>query len=137
LTCTFSGFTIIELAVTVLIVAILAAVLTPMLQRRVNEARWTEGRTGAGALATGIRTYCSETGRGHPAIPPGGSFSDYRVYEVDLRGRYFQPEDYSVSEVVYNQDTGMVSYLITITTPTGLTGPDKTLDQNGRWSDNR
>jgi type II secretory pathway pseudopilin PulG len=120
-----------------MIVAILAALLAPMMGNRINEAKWTEGRTGAGTLATGIRAYCSETGQGHGAIPPGGDFSDYRVYEVDLRGKYFQPADYSVSDVAYDQATGSISYLVTVAAPPGVSGPNKTLDQSGRWSDGR
>jgi len=120
-----------------LIVAILAAVLAPMMQRRVQAAKWTEGRAGAGALATGIRTYCAATRQGHLGIPAGGDFSDYLVYEVDLRGKYFQPANYSVSDVVYDQDDGNISYLITVTAPAGIGGSDKTLDQHGQWSDNR
>ncbi len=131
------GFTIIELAITVLIVAILAAVLAPLMQRRVNEAKWVEGRAGAGALATGIRTYCAQTRQGHAGIPAGGDFSDYLVYEVDLRGKYFRPANYSVSDVIYDQDDGRISYLITVTAPAGLSGPDRTVDQHGQWSDNR
>ncbi len=134
--CVF-GFTLIEVAIVVLIVAILATVLAPMMQHRVNEAKWVEGRAGAGALATGIRTYCAQTREGHAGIPAGGDFSDYLVYEVDLRGKYFQPANYSVSDVVYNQDDGSISYVITVSAPAGVSGDDKTMDQNGRWSDNR
>lgn len=131
------GFTFVELTITVLIVAILAAVLAPMLRANVNAARWTEGRTGAGALATGIRAYCVETGQGHPGIPAGGDFSDFRVFEVDLTGKYFRPANYSVGAVTYDQNTGSISYLITVTAPAGVSGPDKTLNQSGQWNDNR
>lgn len=108
-----------------------------MMQRHIDAAKWTEGRAGAGALATGIRTYCVETGRGHPGIPPGGDFSDFRVFEVDLTGKYFRPANYSVSAVTYDRDSGSISYLITVTAPAGMSGADKTLSQNGQWSDNR
>jgi len=129
------AFTLIELIVVILIVAILVAVLAPMMQRRVDTAKWTEGRTGAGCLATGIRTYCAATGEGHAGVPAGGDFSDFQVFEVDLRGKYFQPTNYSVSDVVYDQNAGSISYMITVTAPAGVRGPDKTLDQNGQWTD--
>lgn len=132
-----SGFTLFELIVVVLIVGVLAAVLAPMMRSRMSAARWTEGRAGAGALATGIRTYCVETGKGHPGVPAGGDFSDFRVFEVDLRGKYFSPANYSVGPVTYDQVTGSISYLITVTAPTGVGGPDKTLDQDGQWNDNK
>ena len=127
----------IELAICVLIVAILAAVLAPTMTAKVRDARWSEGRAGAGALATGIRTYCAETGTGHAAIPAGGSFADFRVYEVDLTGKYFKPENYSVGDVAYDLNTGSISYLITVTAPAGVGGPDRTVDQTGVWSDGR
>lgn len=129
------GFSLLELILAVLIAGILAAVLAPMMQRPINQSKWSEGRAGAGALATGIRTYCVETRQGHGAIPAGGNFSDFQVYEVDLRGKYFRPANYSVSPVTFDDDTGSISYLITVTAPAGLRGPDKTLDQNGEWGD--
>lgn len=116
-------------------VAILAAILAPMIRPGIDAAKWTEGRAGAGTLAAGILAYCVETGHGHPEIPLGGDFSAFQVYEVDLRGKYFMPANYSVSEVVYGPGGAGISYLITITTPVALTGPDKTLDQNGQWND--
>jgi type II secretory pathway pseudopilin PulG len=128
---------VIELAICVLIVSILAALLAPLMTAKVRDAKWSEGRAGAGALATGIRTYCAETGTGHPAIPAGGSFADFRVYEVDLTGKYFQPGNYSVSPVVYDRNTGSISYLITVRAPASIGGADKTLDQAGTWSDGR
>jgi len=118
-----------------LIVAILAAVMAPMILPPVNKAKWTEGRAGAGALASGIRAYCTETEQGHPGVPSGGDFTDFHVFDVDLRGKYFMPANYSVSEVVYDPAGTGISYLITVTTPGGLSGPDKTLDQNGQWND--
>ncbi len=108
-----------------------------MIQRRIDAARWTEGRAGAGALATGIRAYCVETGRGHPGIPPGGDFSVFRVFDLDLTGKYFRPGNYSVSAVTYDQDGGTISYLITVTAPAGMRGRDITLDQNGKWGYSR
>ena len=131
------GFTLIELVIAILILAILASVLAPMLTPRMRDAKWTEGRAGAGALATGIRTYCVETGLGHGAIPAGGSFVDFRVYEVDLTGKYFQPANYSVSPVTYDRATGTIGYAITVAAPGCVGGSDKILDQAGVWSDGK
>ncbi len=131
------GFSLIELVIVILIVAILASILAPLLTARVQQAKWTEGRAGAGALATGIRAYCAETGTGHAPIPPGGSFVDFRVYEVDLTGKYFQPAHYSVGRVTYDMANGSVSYVISITAPGCVGGPDRTLNQAGVWSDGR
>ncbi len=129
------AFTLIEVVIVILIVGILATVLAPMMQRRVDAAKWSEGRTGAGSLATGIRTYCAATMEGHPGVPAGGDFSDFQVFEVDLTGRYFSPANYSVGQVDYDPSTGSISYLITVTAPDSVHGPDKTLDQNGQWND--
>jgi type II secretory pathway pseudopilin PulG len=132
-----SAFSLIELTMVVLIVAILAAVFAPMIRPGIDAAKWTEGRAGAGLLATGIRAYCVETGHGHPEIPAPGNFSDFQVFTIDLRGKYFTPANYSVSEVIYDEDSGSMSYLITVTAPAGVSRPDMTLNQNGQWSDGK
>ena len=80
------GFTLIELMVVILIVAILAAVLAPMLTGRIREAKWTEGRAGAGTIATALRAWAAETGVDQAAAP---AFTDIGIENADLAGKYF------------------------------------------------
>jgi len=129
------GFTLIELMVVILIVAILAAVLAPMMTGRIRQAKWSEGRAGAGTIATGIRAWCAERGLGHTAIAAGQPMDDYGVTVLDLKGKYFSAANYGVSAVTYNSSTGSIGYLITITPGTGVGGNNKTLNSAGSWND--
>ncbi|MHC4745513.1 MAG: type IV pilin protein [Planctomycetota bacterium] len=54
------GFTLIELMVVILIVAILAAVAIPILRGRIDAAKWSEGKAMMGSIATAIRAQCAE-----------------------------------------------------------------------------
>lgn len=128
------GFTLIEVMVVILIVSILAAVLVPLLTARIEAARWSEGKAGAGMLATAIRAYAAETQENF------GSFSsateDY-IPDTDLNGKYFQATNYSISGTpAINTTTGELTYQITVNT-TGITAglftkvTSRTLDQTG------
>ncbi len=129
------GFTLIELMVVILIVAILAAVLAPMLSGRINESKWTEGKAGAGTIATAIRAYCAE----NEAAPADmdGDFSAVGIESGDLAGKYFNATCYSVSGASYDAATGTISYTITIDPSTGNAGAPSgsyTLDAAGTFS---
>ena len=56
------GFTLIELMTVVVIVAILAAVAIAIMRGRIDAAKWSEGKAGAGTVATTIRAYFTEKG---------------------------------------------------------------------------
>ena len=130
------GFTLIELMVVILIVAILAAVLAPMLTGRIREAKWSEGRAGAGTVATALRAYFAETGRTTTAVP---SWDDLGITTGDLTGKYFRQTSYVISSVSYTASTGAVAYTITVTAPGCVQsgGVTKTLNAAGAWSDGR
>lgn len=130
------GFTLIEVMVVVLIVSILAAVLVPLLTARIEAARWSEGKAGAGMLATAIRAYSAETQENF------GTFSnltaDY-IPDTDLNGKYFQATNYSISGTPAIDGNGALTYQITVNT-TGITAglftqvTSRTLDQTGYFN---
>jgi type IV pilus assembly protein PilA len=132
------GFTLIELMVVILIVAILAAVLAPMLTGRINDAKWTEGKAGAGTLATALRAYFAEHegwdngGTTYPGGSGTGAFAEIGVTDVDLTGKYFTPGEYTVGSLGGDTTVGPI-YTITVTAPAGLTGT-YALDQTGTWA---
>ncbi len=131
------GFTLIELMVVILIVAILAAVLAPMLTGRIREAKWSEGRAGAGTLATALRAYLAETGQAPASNGWSGDFTALGVTNADLQGKYFDVADYVISGVTYDPANGAMTYVITVSAPGCVGGIDKWLNQTGAWSDNR
>lgn len=89
------GFTLIELMVVILIVAILAAVAIPILRGRIDAAKWSEAKAGAGSLSVALRTYVSEGGDPTGFTTPASvGFAD-----GDLDGTYFTDNCY-VMEVI-------------------------------------
>ena len=122
------GFTLIELMVVILIVAILAAVLAPTMTGRVNRAKWSEGVAGAGTIATALRAYCVEQGADVSAAP---TMAQIGLTTNDLQGKYFASGDYSISAIAYTAATGALTYTIQVTAPTGVTGGPVTLNQAG------
>ena len=95
------GFTLIELMVVVLIVAVLAAVLVPMMRGRIDAAKWSEANAACAQIRTAIRAYVAEK---------GPNFSDWANLQTnwrtlvgiptqDLEGRYFTSVDYSVTNI--------------------------------------
>lgn len=128
------GFTLIELMVVILIVAILAAVLAPMLSGRINDAKWVEGKAGAGTIATAIRAYCAEQEQAPAAAfaAAAGAYEPIGLKDGDLAGKYFSVTCYSVAGIAYDPATGTCTYTITVNPPAGsnLTGT-VTLDGTG------
>jgi len=86
------AFTLIELMVVVLIVAVLAALLIPMFTARLEAARWSEGKAAMGALATAVRAMAAESDE-----TTGGLSTNPLDYLTagDLQGKYFNSECYS------------------------------------------
>ncbi len=131
------GFTLIELMVVVLIVAVLAAILIPMLTARLEAARWSEGKAGAGTLATAIRAMVAEQGEDFES----STAVDYYLNPQDLRGKYFSIGDYVITTLTY--PTGdpeyVIFYTIQVNQPTNPTVVvdwnelGYTLDHTGDW----
>ncbi len=138
------GLTLIELMVVILIVGVLAAILIPLLTARLESARWSEGKSGCGTIATAIRAMFAEEG---DDFDPTATIADY-VNATDMYGKYFQLSDYSFSAdpavVVFGE--GEVGYPVTFTIMVSAPGesPDGTtynwdvasweLTHEGIWS---
>ena len=100
------GFTLIELMVVVLIVAVLAAVLIPMISARIEAAKWSEAKAGIGTISTAVRAYAAEKGSDDTVPDPT---LDLLFKDAELKGKYFAKGSYTLSDYTYDEDTGDLS----------------------------
>ncbi|MFC1604106.1 prepilin-type N-terminal cleavage/methylation domain-containing protein [Planctomycetota bacterium] len=139
------GFTLVELMVVVVIVALLAALLIPMLTARIEAAKWSEGKAGAGTIATALRAYAIEKaelepGGGTGPITLTNGIEDF-MNPADLHGKYFDYIDYSITNIAYNPgNVGttdyVITYTITVAKPdTSWTKGPYSLDHLGQWTE--
>ncbi len=127
---TKKGFTLVELMVVVLIVGILATVAIPLMRGRVDSAKWSEGKSAAGTIATAMRAYAAEMGS-NGTYPP--TLTDLGFIASDLHGTYFDINDYAITSCSYTPGSDPeIEFVITITNtdlePQGMT---LTCDENG------
>ncbi|MGD0784878.1 MAG: prepilin-type N-terminal cleavage/methylation domain-containing protein [Sedimentisphaerales bacterium] len=113
------GFTLVELMVVVLIVSILAAVAIPLMRGRIDSAKWSEGKSAAGTIASAIRAYAAEKGTAAVAAPV--LTTDLGFGANDLDGTYFLQACYTVSGVAVNA-AGQVAFTISVDASKGRTG---------------
>jgi len=98
------GFTLVELMVVILIVGILAAVAIPLMQGRIDKAKWSEANATAGTIRTSVRAYCAETSVATaqalaPALSAAATRTALGFAANDLEGTYFATGDYSISDI--------------------------------------
>ena len=148
------GFTLIELMIVVLIVAVLAAVLVPMMRARLDAAKWSEARAGMGNIASGIRAYWAE----HQDQAGTGDWVNPVIADVcltragggatgvgDLDGKYFTEECYSLGIITATQESIAFSVICTAgnstrsNVPTNLDTMTLTIDAVGTsaWSEEK
>ncbi|TKJ38197.1 MAG: hypothetical protein CEE38_05410 [Planctomycetes bacterium B3_Pla] len=111
------GFTLIELMVVIVIVAILAAVVIPLLLSRVEKAKYSEGKAIASQIATAVRVYAVESDvvLASPSLTVNLGFKP-----SELDAKYFtQIGNMSVSGVLLNTTTGTMNYTITLIPDSG------------------
>jgi len=98
------GFTLVELMVVAIIVAILAAVAIPLMSGNKKKAQATEAQAGAGTIKTLVRIMQAE-GVAAPTALSGVK----NLTLSDLDGTYFLNTDYSYSGSGYSNSIVTVS----------------------------
>jgi type IV pilus assembly protein PilA len=88
-----AGFTLVELMVVAIIVAILAAVAIPLMTGNKKRAVATEGQAGCSTIRTAIRVYQAERGSMPASADPVGT-SLPGIGTNDLNGTYFGEANY-------------------------------------------
>jgi type IV pilus assembly protein PilA len=128
------GFTLIELMVVILIVSILAGVAIPLMQGRIDSAKWSEANATAGTIRTAVRAYFAEdpdaaTGLADKSLDDEDTRNALGFNEEDLTGTYFGPSNYTISSI--DADSGLAS--ISVSAGDGLEGT-YVLDTDGSWA---
>lgn len=128
------GFTLIELMVVILIVAILAAVAIPIMRGRIDAAKWSEGRAMMGTIATALRAYGAEKGPASPTSTWPPSTAQLGFQAADLVGTYFTIPEAAWASADYVDTATGLTYVITVAAQSGILTPTNiTLDQDGIW----
>jgi len=100
-----SGFTLVELMVVAVIVAILAAVAIPLMSGNKKRAIATEAEAGLGTVRTALRAMYAQTtaynqNLNGAAIAAGAVVGNVPgINAGDLKGRYFDDSDYSITAI--------------------------------------
>jgi prepilin-type N-terminal cleavage/methylation domain-containing protein len=116
------GFTLIELMIVILIVAVLAAVLVPMMRARIDAAKWSEARSGIGNISSGVRAYWAEH-QDEAGLGAAGGWRDPNLADVcnvatDLDGKYFTDAAYALSIDSVSADG--IAFTVTVTAADSL-----------------
>lgn len=133
------GFTLVELMIVAVIVAILAAVAIPLMSGNKKRAYMTEAESGLGMLRSSLRTLYAESGaynldRNGLVINTGSITNIPGVNTNDVAGRWFNADAYALTTVTSN------TFLLTATgnnsttsNKTDVAGLVVTLDQLGNF----
>ena len=115
------GFTLIELMVVILIVAILAAVAIPIMRGRIEAAKWSEGAAIAGKIKTAAKVAYAEDSSAANVTALTAEVStiltELGFQATDLTGEYFAATDFAITDI---DDAGNAE--ITVTAPSDLIG---------------
>jgi type IV pilus assembly protein PilA len=114
------GFTLVELMVVIMVVAILAAVSFPILRGRTRQAKWSEAAATAGTIRIAIRA-CYTKDPISTAAMTGSTVDTIQgtlgFTTGDLNGRYFQAGNFQITAIDGNGHS-----TITVAAPVGLFG---------------
>ena len=130
------GFTLVELMVVAVIVAILAAVAIPLMSANKKRAMATEGEAGLGTIRTVLRAMFAQSGAYNvdlngDALASGAGTSVTNLPGIgsgDLDGKYFSEDDYELTSL------GATTYTLTVSGTGAVAGVTITLDETGQFT---
>ena len=127
------GYSFAELLTVICIVAVLAAVAISLTRGRVDSAKWSEGKSRAGLIATAIRGWIA--GYNEPGSwtnAPGSLDAMTLGFGAnDLQGKYFDESNFTW-QVDYDGEN--LRYIIIITKPVMSWKPDQMVLDTGQWT---
>jgi len=128
------GLTLIELMVVIIIIGILAAVAIPIMQGRIDSARWSEGKAIMGTIARALRAHVAEKGNAYTAVP---TLDQLGFESGDLVGTYFTGGESGTNDFSWViSSNNPITFLITATAPASISSPSKiTLNQAGVFTE--
>ena len=128
------GYSLAELFVVVLIVAVLASIMLTLLSGRADSARWTEGKARVGLIATAIRAWNAGYNKpGSWTNTPGSLDATTLGFGAnDLKGKYFDKSNFTWN---VDYDGKNLRYVIIVTKPVTSWTPDQMVFDTGQWID--
>ena len=128
------GYTLAELFVVILIVTVLASIMLSLMRSRADSAKWTEGKSRAGLIATAIRAWNAGYDMPGSWTNAQGSLDAATLGfgSNDLKGKYFDEDNFTWN-VHYDGQT--LSYVIIVTKPDMSWKPDEMILDNGQWTE--
>jgi type II secretory pathway pseudopilin PulG len=126
------AYTLVELMAVIIVIIILAVLMLPMLQGRIDAAKWSEGKALMGVISEALRVYIAEKGRSYI------NFDDITIgalgfIEADLTGTYFGPEDFQWTGN-YNMPRNEIFFMVIAFAPDEINSPSMvTVNQDGKW----
>ena len=128
------GFTLVEVVIVILVVSILAAAAVPLMQGRLDSAKWAEGKALMGSIAKALRVHVTTKGDDFLTTP---TLEQLGFEDKALTGTYFQGResgDGDFTWVIHQHDP--IRYTITATAPSGVRSPARmVLDQTGEFTE--
>jgi len=128
------GYTIIELMVVIIIISILAAILAPVMQGRIDSAKWSEGKAIMGSIARALRAHVAEEGINFSPVP---TLEELGFGSGDFNCTYFTGGESGAGNFSWIINSrSPLDFLVTATAPAGVSSPSQmTLDQNGKFTE--
>jgi len=123
------GFSLLELMIVIVIIAVLAAIAVPIYGNSVKRAKQAEADAALGSIRGQLRIYYAEFGEYPNGMDASVIDSDWGYFkEGELTGSYFSDDSYSYSKIVGD-------YYLLRCAGGDVLDHDRTLDQDGNFGE--